>query len=206
MASDGRGSQMKQIPKTSESLLIALAGDPKSVRWYEFVQRYEPMMRAYLGRYWAGVDVDEVVQSTLCALVTILPNYHYCKGENGLFRSYLTGVVRNKAREALRAAERRQRNEVASGDLLDSVEESDDEGAEWRHSIYEIALRELFDNPAIQVATKEVFRRIALEGEDPKSVAASFGMTRDNADKIKSRMLERLRNIVRRLEKCSDCE
>ena len=194
-----------RIPKTSESLLVALGSDPKSVRWYEFVRRYEPMMRAFLAKNWPAVDADEVVQTTLCALVSILPNYRYCKGENGLFRSYLTGVVRNKAREFARATERRRKSEISAGDLS-SAAEGGDEGAEWRHSIYEIALRELFDDPDIQVRTKEVFRRVALDGEDPKSVAACFGMTRDNVDKIKSRMLERLRNIVRRLEKCPDLE
>ena len=34
------------VPKTSESLLIAIASNPGSARWADFVKRYEPMMRA----------------------------------------------------------------------------------------------------------------------------------------------------------------
>lgn len=63
------------VPKTSESLLIAIASNPESARWAEFVKRYDPMMRAYLKAKFSGIDADDTIQETLCALMALLPSY-----------------------------------------------------------------------------------------------------------------------------------
>ena len=86
--------QKTLVPKTSESLLIAIASNPQSTRWTEFVRRYEPMMRAYLKAKFPRVDADDAIQETLWALMELLPSYRYAPDETGLFRSYLTGVLR----------------------------------------------------------------------------------------------------------------
>jgi len=52
-------------------------------------------------------------------------------------------------------------------------------------------------NPAINPTTREVFRHVALMHEPSAHVAAAFGMTRDNVDQIKSRMIARLAKLVR---------
>ena len=48
-------------PKTSESLLIAIAADPGSARWAEFVKRYKSMMHAYLEARFPQVDADDAI-------------------------------------------------------------------------------------------------------------------------------------------------
>ena len=48
--------QKPSAPKTSESLLIAIASSRDSARWAEFVKRYEPMMRAYLEARFPMID------------------------------------------------------------------------------------------------------------------------------------------------------
>ena len=48
--------------------------------------------------------------------------------------------------------------------------------------------------------TKRIFERVALNGEPPEAVAASFKMKRHAVDQAKSRALTRLREIVKSLE------
>ena len=193
-------------PKTSESLLIAIASNPGSTRWAEFVKRYEPMMRAYLAARFPAIDADDAIQETLCALMALLPSYRYAPDETGLFRSYLTGVLRNKAMMAIRANARRIRREQAaaeageaeSGDA-ENVEEAD---RDFRHSAYELALREFFAAKSVLPRTKEIFRRVALGGESPAKVAEDYGIARNAVDQIKARSTAKIRKLAESLEQC----
>ena len=47
-----------------------------------------------------------------------------------------------------------------------------------------------------QSRTREVFRHVAMLHEPPESVAAAFGITRNNVDQIKRRLVERLQRLV----------
>ena len=44
--------------------------------------------------------------------------------------------------------------------------------------------------------TREVFRRVAVNGEKPEDVALSFGISRNAVDQMKSRMMARLKKLV----------
>jgi len=41
-----------------------------------------------------------------------------------------------------------------------------------------------------------IFRRTALQGESPESVAALFGIKRNNVDQIKARMVAKLKELA----------
>ena len=64
----------------------------------------------------------------------------------------------------------------------------------------ELAMRELLADPTVKEQSKQIFRKVSIEGQRPADVAASFGVTRDVVDHIRSRMNARLRKIVARLE------
>ena len=194
------------VPKTSESLLIAIASSPGSARWAEFVKRYEPMMRAYLETRFPAIDADDAIQETLCALMALLPSYRYAPDETGLFRSYLTGVLRNKALMAIRANARRIRREQAAAEAgeaesgrADNVEEED---RDFRHSAYELALREFFADKSVLPRTKAILRRVALGGESPAKVAEDYGIARNAVDQIKARSTAKIRKLAESLEQC----
>ena len=89
------------IPETSTTLLRNVR-DAEHPRWPEFVAKYRPMMEAYLKAHFPAVEADDVIQETFAALCGILPGYIYAPDEKGHFRNYLTGILRNKARRALR--------------------------------------------------------------------------------------------------------
>jgi DNA-directed RNA polymerase specialized sigma24 family protein len=60
------------------------------------------MMEAYLNAHFPTLEADDVIQETFAALCGILPSYIYDPDEKGHFRNYLTGILRDKARRALR--------------------------------------------------------------------------------------------------------
>lgn len=186
------------IPPTSKRLLVALGSDAQSARWTEFVVKYEPLMRAYLRGHFPGVPEEDVMQDTLADLVRSLPNYRYAPEEKGLFRNYLLGILRHKSIRYLeaRAREREALNEMAR---LNQARAEEEEEKEFLRSVYEVALKELLADESIRPRTKQILVRVIVNGESPAAVAEAYGVQRNTVDQIKSRMLEKLSEIAKRL-------
>ena len=191
------------VPETSTTLLRDISSDAENARWPEFVARYRPMMRTFLSVQFPALDADDIVQNTLIALAGVLPHYRYAPDEMGHFRNYLTGILRNKA---LKQCEKDDRDRKLKAALRqEPLQKTDGDGdTEWRKSLLEIAMRQLLDNEQIPERSKQIFQRVAVDGQSPESVAAAYGTSRNNVDKIKSRMLARLREIIRGLEDVGD--
>ena len=213
---------MAKIPTTSTTLLRDIASDSQHVRWGEFVARYRPMMEAYMRERFPSLDADDVIQETLIAVCAALPSYRYEPEEKGYFHNYLTGILRNKALRQLHKDRRRAEiaeemrrslgdapqcmtndGRVRSPSALQSVIQSDDEQS-WRETLVEIALQQLMNDESIQSLTRQVFLRVAVNGEKPDDVAAAFGIERNAVDQIKKRMMPRLQKIVAALEKAGN--
>lgn len=192
---------MSSVPDTSATLLNDLAGDAQHARWSEFVARYRPMMEAYLQERFPEVDADDTVQETFVALIRILPSYRYRPEEQGAFHNYLTGVLRNKAlRFVAKASQRtRLRTEIVP-DTRQTDAVGDEEDRAFRQSIFEIALQQFLADDAVLERTKQIFTRVAVNGEKPELVAAAFGIKRNAVDQIKNRTLARLKKVIRELE------
>lgn len=191
------------MPETSTTLLKDIAeGD--NVRWPEFVARYRPMMFAYLKSHFPAVDADDMVQETLIALSNVIANYRYAPDETGRFRNYLTGILRKKAlKQCEKAAKERAAKKEFQEQAVASIADPGD-SADWKDAILEIAMRQLLDDEKIPGKSKQIFQRVAVDGAQPDEVAAAYGTSRNNIDKTKSRMMARLREIVRRLEEAGD--
>ena len=65
-------------------------------------------------------------------------------------------------------------------------------------------IQQLMNDESIQSRTRQVFLRVAVNGEKPDDVAAAFGIERNAIDQIKSRMMPRLQKIVSALEKAGN--
>lgn len=196
------------VPTTSKTLLRDLGADARSPRWAEFISRYRPMMESFLAARYPSLapDADDLVQETLVALLRALPDYRYVPGEQGSFHNYLTGILRNKAASLLRRREAEAARDAwaaaesaAPPALADEVAAARDEAA-WRDAVLQIALRQLLADESVQERTKQVFIRVAVEGEDPAAVAEAFGIERNAVDQMKSRMTRRLRDLVAALD------
>ena len=198
-------SKRIMVPETSTTLLRSIH-DADSARWPEFVSRYCPMMMAYVGKHFPRLDADDIVQETLVALSKVIVCYRYAPDETGRFRNYLTGILRKKA---LKQCEKVARERSAKEELRNMADASvavgsPDDSAVWKDAILEIAMRQLLDDGRIPDKSKQIFQRLTIDGAAPDEVAAAYGTSRNNIDKTKSRMIARLREIVRALEEVGD--
>lgn len=193
---------MSDIPATSTTLLRDLAQDSQHSRWGEFVARYRPMMEAFMRERFPSIEADDVIQETLIDLIKVFPVYHYSPSEKGHFHNYLIGILRNKALRQSKRANRCQANmrKLASERQIEAGENSPG-GHVSQRDIFEIALRQLLADDTVHARTREVFRRVAVNGDSPEDVASDFGITRNAVDQMKSRMMTRLKEFVSALEK-----
>lgn len=185
---------MSRIPVTSVTLLKDIASGTAPVRWTEFYRVYEEPMRAFLRAKYPSVEADDVIQETMAVLAARLPDYHYTPDEKGHFRNYLLGILKHKAADAVN----RQVKESDARDRFrkDRAPAASSESAAWKFAAMEAAVEQLMSDPSVNPRTREVFRHVALMHEDPESVAAQFGVSRNNVDQIKNRLIKRLSALV----------
>lgn len=192
---------MSDIPATSVTLLKDLSGDATSVRWTEFHNKYSGGLRAFLQAHYPAIEADDVIQETFVALVKCLPRYQYVPDVHGHFHNYLIGIAKHKAEDACRrqAAHTalKSRLESAGDEQAPPLRQADDDAeAAWRNAAKEAALEQLLADDSIAPTTREVFRHVALMHEPPVKVAGQFGITRNNVDQIKARLIARLKDLV----------
>ena len=193
---------MLSAPETSTTLLRDLAADTQHIRWTEFYNRYRPLMLEYMGNRFPNLNADEAVQDTLIALTKVLPDYRYVPDEKGAFHNYLIGILKRKALLMIQTEGRRSEQERQYAEKREfPTSEHDSDERNWRESLMEIALQQLLADESIHGRTKQVFKRIAVNGEKPEDVARSFGLTRNAVDQMKNRMVAKMRTIVAELEK-----
>lgn len=180
---------MAQAPKTSISLLTVLASDTSNARWTEFYRTYEGTMRAFLNSRFPAVDADDVIQETLIALTKRLPDYHYTPDTHGHFRNYLMGILAHKAEDFLRRRAKEAKMLNRLGKTPPTEPAADDS---WKIAAMNTAIEQLMSDTTVNARTREVFRHVALLHEDAESVAGLFGITRNNVDQIKSRLIRQL--------------
>lgn len=198
---------MPGMPETSTTLLRDVS-NPESRRWADFVARYRPPMEAYLAAKFPSVDAEDVIQETFAAVAGALPGYVYSPDAKGHFRNYLSGILRHKAIRELervrwRGEMKRKLRSHAASDLAQTreyVPQSLEEESAWRRSLMETALSQLLADGSIHWRTREVFRRVAVNGEKPEDVGVSLGISRNAVDQMKSRMTAKLKSLVRALE------
>jgi RNA polymerase sigma factor (sigma-70 family) len=187
------------VPQTSTTMLKQIAGASGHPRWTEFVAKYRPMLETYMRTTFPTLEADEVVQETFLGIMRALPDYVADPDRSGAFHNYLTGVLRHKALDALRLAERDTENrrrlaEAAPEPSGDANEE------EWRRAVCEIALGQLLADPRFGERSKQIFERTALRGEKPQDVADALLVDRSVVDQTKKRMTERLKALIKGLE------
>jgi RNA polymerase sigma factor (sigma-70 family) len=180
--------------KTSISLLKAIANDTATVRWTEFFIKYEPVMRSYLTAHYPSLDHDDIIQETMRSLVDKLPDYRYTPDEKRHFRNYLMGILKHKAADLLKRQVRESNARAAlRGDDASAISEEDEE---WKFAAMESAVEQLMADPSINPRTREIFRHVALLHESAADVARLFGVSRNNVDQIKNRLIRRLSEMV----------
>ena len=197
---------MIAIPKTSVALLNAIAASPDSSRWTEFYNRYQPVIASYLRSKFAAanppLEVDDIIQDTMIAFMKKLPAYRYDPNTNGHFRNFIVGIARKKALDALRRHKRETKKQTdfakAAKAQNDALQDSSED--ERLASIAKIAVHQALVDESISIRDREIFRRTTC-GESPEAVADAFGITRNNVDQIKARLMRKVRETASNLNK-----
>ena len=186
-------------PRTPQSLLDRIC-DGERDAWRILLKIYEPLLRHWLrAAALQPADEDDLTQQILTVLVRKLTTFRH-NGREGAFRAWLRSITMLEVAEF----HRRQAALLPLHDLekLDALPSpADDLSRAWEVEYERHVLRGLLDliEPDFTPSAWQVFRRIALEGIPPRTVAKEMGLTVNAVTLIKSRILRRLRQEARGL-------
>lgn len=188
--------------KTTTELLDGLHESGNRAVWTEFDQRYRPILVAFLRRMGLNdSDAADVAQETLACFVQDYRQGRYDR-QQGRLRSWLIGIARCRLADMRRGVARRRefRGESAIVDLPESMEPETIWEAEERRYIFELAVAELHETSRFNGRTIEAFERVVLRHEPIETVSSEMGLSAQEIYNAKNRVVERLREIVKRYE------
>ena len=186
------------MSETSTSLLDRLREQPDEVSWQRLVDLYSPLIRNWLRRQGlVGQDADDQVQEVLLVVVRKLPDFRR-EEHVGSFRRWLRNITVNCLRNFWRA---RRARPTAAGDsnFIDVLQKLEDPNSDlsrlWDQEHDQHVTRRLLEliEPNFEPSTWKAFQRVAIDGDDPETVAGELGMTVNAVFIAKSRVLSRLR-------------
>jgi RNA polymerase sigma-70 factor (ECF subfamily) len=196
--------ELESTDPTSATLLDRVGLSPNDqVAWARFVGLYGSRIRGWC-RQWGlqAADSEDVTQDVLLRLAQKLRTFHYDPSRS--FRGWLRTVTQNALADHL-SDRKRQCSGSGDDDVLDQLR-----SVQARDDLIE-HLKDQFDAEIVAVAcarararvepqTWEAFRLTAHESLSGDIVAARLGMSRATVFKAKSRVLEFVREEIKRLD------
>jgi RNA polymerase sigma-70 factor (ECF subfamily) len=188
---------------TSLSLLDRLQLGASESAWREVIELYTPLLDDWLARFQLQqADREDLAQESLTTVLQHVGSFQH--GGQGSFRAWLRAIVANRVREFWR---RRGRHPQATGDsqIADMLQQLESPGSslgrQWdaEHDRYVTHRLLARIQPLFEPATLEAFRRVVIEGQKPREVAAALGLTVNAVLIAKSRVLRQLRRELRGL-------
>lgn len=193
---------MSEAPPTRPSLLLRLRDLQDSEAWAQFIELYASVIYGYLRkRGLQDADAADLTQVCLRQVVAHVDSLEY-DPKRGTFRGWLFTIVRNQLRD-FRA--HGQRRDQGSGDSRSqhfletlSAPESDEADCweqEYRRGLFAWAADQV--RPQVQESTWQAFWQTAVEGRPVPEVAGRLGLTTAAVYLARSRVMARLRNLIR---------
>jgi len=195
---------MTDIPPTRASLLVRLRDPGDGAAWREFVDLYTPLVYGYLRKQGLqDADAADLSQEVLGVVAGAIGRLDYDRSR-GAFRNWLFTIVR---RRLVNWRLGRGRQVTGSGDtatheLLDqqpaAALDERDWDVEWEQRLFAWACAEVRRD--VNDTTWQAFWRTAVDGRRGHEVAAELGMSVGAVYLARSRILSRLRALIRSLE------
>jgi RNA polymerase sigma factor (sigma-70 family) len=196
---------MADTATTRPSLLVRIRDARDAAAWLHFVELYAPLVYGFARKHGLqDADAADVTQDVLRSVAASARSFEY-KPERGSFRGWLFTVVRNRLRNFFVASRRRERttgDAAAQAWLEDQPAQQHELSALW-DADHE---RRLFEWAAAQVrgevqgSTWQAFWQTAVEGRGGKDVAASLQITVAAVYLAKSRVMARLKELIKQAE------
>lgn len=190
------------LTNTTTELLAGLRDSGNHNAWDEFDRRYRPILIAFLHRVGlSDSDAADVAQETLACFLQDYRLEKYDR-QQGRLRAWLIGIARYRVADLRRSILKRReyRGESAIEGLPDDLDADAIWEAEERRHIFQQAVRELRETTRFNERTIEAFERVVLFSEPVEQVAAELGLSAQEIYNAKSRVIDRLREIVKRYE------
>jgi RNA polymerase sigma factor (sigma-70 family) len=192
---------MAEFPPTRASLLLRLRDRRDAAAWDEFVGRYAPAVYGYLRKQGLqDADAADLTQDVLAAVVGAVGRLEYDPAK-GAFRNWLFTIVRRKLANwrAARANRLRGSGDSDAQHLLEEAPAPEGEEAEWRaeweQQVFTWACEQVRRD--VTAVTWQAFWRTAVGAEPAKEVAADLGLSVAAVYLARSRVLARLKELVR---------
>jgi RNA polymerase sigma factor (sigma-70 family) len=196
---------MDETPATRPSLLVRLR-DPQDERaWGEFLEIYAPLVRQLARRKgFQDADADDLAQEVFRAVAAAIDRWDPDPSK-GSFRGWLFRIARNLMINALGGQRRHVRgtgDTDANTRLGEQPAPLDEDSAifeaEYMRQIFGWAVERVRDE--FREANWQAFWQTGVEGKEAGAVAAELGMSVGAVYKSKSRIMARLREVIRQVE------
>lgn len=196
---------MPEAPATRQSLLLRLRDLQDHEAWTQFVEVYAPLIYAYVRKRGVqDADAADLTQACLRKVTDHVGNLDYDPRKDS-FRGWLFTVVRNKLNDFY---DRPRHLWQGSGDsqihsLLENqaARESADVNEwerEYQQTLFFWAAEKV--RPLVQETTWQAFWQTAVESKPGEEVARKLGISVGAVYIAKSRVIVRLREMIRTLQ------
>jgi RNA polymerase sigma-70 factor (ECF subfamily) len=195
---------MPRVPDTRASLILRLRSSDDVAAWRDFVAIYEPFVYRFARRSgFQDADARELVQNVLLAVVHAIGRWE-SDSRRARFRTWLFAVARNQFRDLL-AKRARQPALRGKSDLLrighepaapDALERELD--LEHRRALFGWAAERVRET--VSESSWNAFWMTAVEEHPVDEAARRLGLSPGAVYVARSRVLARLREMIRQLE------
>jgi len=189
---------MAEAPPTRGSLLVRLRDSGDQAAWRQFVEIYAPLIFGFFRKKGVqDADAADLTQDVLAAVARALRDFEY-DPRKGSFRGWLFTAVRHRLQRFCESRPVQGAGGTTALEQLQQLPLPDEEPA-WQQD-YE---RRLFHwaadqvRPTVAETTWQAFWQTAIEGKDPKDVGKALGLAVAAVYMAKSRMLAKLKAIIR---------
>ncbi|MFV2065675.1 MAG: RNA polymerase sigma factor [Pirellulales bacterium] len=196
---------MEHWPPTQATLLVRVRDRNDHEAWKRFVDIYTPVVYGYARRQGLqDADAADLTQDVMRSVAAAIPEFRYDR-QRGTFRGWLFTVARNKLRNFLTAAGRRERASGGS-DVLQMLGEVPDPDANDHYDWDEEYARQLFAWAAECVqdefapTTWQAFWQNGVEGKAAAAVGKDLGLSVGAVYVAKCRVVARLRKEIEAIE------
>jgi RNA polymerase sigma-70 factor (ECF subfamily) len=196
---------MPEAPATRQSLLLRLRDLQDHEAWTQFVDVYAPLIYAYVRKRGVqDADAADLTQACLRKVTDHIGNLNYDPACDS-FRGWLFTIVRNKLNDFYA---RPKHLWQGSGDSqvhalianhADRESTSEEEWErEYERSLFSWAADKVM--PQVQPKTWQAFWKTAVENKPGEQVAKELGISVAAVYIAKSRVIYRLRELIRQMQ------
>lgn len=191
---------MADAPVTRASLVARLRHGQDEAAWREFAAVYGPVIHGFYRH--KGLQDADAADLTQQVLVNVASQRQQFEPTRGKFRNWLFTFVQRRLVDFHRRRPARGSGDTAVQELLEGVPAEADAVPEWEaeceRQIYRLASEQV--RQRVTPETWQAFHLTAVEGRDPKEVAARLGKTLAAVYLAKGRVMTLLREEIQRLE------